>query len=196
MPKAKAKWRDSTSYSQGHAERKPRAFRISLGPFTFSVVWNHRDCPDTWSASLFNVFENKDLSIKRYEQRELALSAALAMAGMHLTEALQEIENASTTVVGEKMKTKLRTGFRDADGKPIVKGEYCKVPYKEPTGEIVEVNGEVTGRFPQRMLSVFLPDVGRRGVYYAVAPSKIHMRRSMRELVAMSSKNTKPEWFK
>jgi hypothetical protein len=86
-------------------------------------------------------------------------------------------------------------GFRDADGKPIIEGESCKVPYKEPSGEVVEVNGEIAGRFPQRMVSVFLSDVGRRGVYYTVVPSDVRMRRSKAELVGMS-KRAEFKWYK
>jgi len=88
-----------------------------------------------------------------------------------------------------------RTGLKDADGKPIVVGQYCIAMYKEPTGEMVNVNGEIAGRFPQNLVSVFLPDVGRRGVYKVVDPSDMHMFRSKKELVGMSKK-AQFKWYK
>jgi hypothetical protein len=83
------------------------------------------------------------------------------------------------------------TGLRDAEGKPIVTGESCTVEYMDATRARlemgpVEVHGEVVDRFPQKMLSVYIPDMKARGFYYTVEPHKIRMHRSKQELVALA----------
>lgn len=94
----KAKWRDVTSYSQGQVEHKPRSFRMDLSCLTLSVIWSHRDLPDTWSASLFHVFDMVDLGIDKYEDRDKALTKALFITKRCLSDIIFILEHASTTI--------------------------------------------------------------------------------------------------
>lgn len=90
-------------------------------------------------------------------------------------------------------RAKHNTGLRDADGKPIVTGESCTVEYMDATlarfgTGSMEVRGEVVDRFPQKMLSVYIPDMKKRGFFYTVEPHKIHMHRSKQELIALAKR--------
>ena len=73
-------WQDVTSYSQGDKKRLPNCWSVKVGHFKLSLVWNHRYCPDTWSTSLFGVYENHDLKLSSYDDLVSAQRKALLLA--------------------------------------------------------------------------------------------------------------------
>lgn len=85
-------WKDVTSYSQSDKKRIPSCWSVKVGRFKLSLVWSHRYCPDTWSTSLFGVYEHFDLKMSSYDDIDKAKNKALSIAKEVLSDCLSEIK--------------------------------------------------------------------------------------------------------
>ena len=87
------KWQDISSYSQSDKVRRPDSFEIKAGRIRIVLVWDHRHVSDTWSTSMYGIYENVDLKLVNYEDIETAKNKALEMAKDVLQCALNVLED-------------------------------------------------------------------------------------------------------
>ena len=85
-------WQDVSSYSQSDKKRIPNCFQLRVGILRASLVWCHRDFPDTWLISVYGIFQQHDMHISKYDPN-LAKRKALLIIKKTLGEALTEIDS-------------------------------------------------------------------------------------------------------
>jgi hypothetical protein len=105
-------WQDVSSYSQGDKKRIPNRFQLDFGILRASLVWCHRDFPDTWIVSVYGIFQQHDLHITKYDPN-LAQRKALLTIKKTLGDALAEIDKEMDNSSSNNRMTKCGTTWQN-----------------------------------------------------------------------------------
>lgn len=71
----------------------PKVFKLKCGNINIKLVWDHYRVKNTWSTSLYGLYDNHDLKLEKYEDLEIAKTKAKEFAISKLKEILKDLEN-------------------------------------------------------------------------------------------------------